>query len=396
MYEIVTMLSLHTSTSVIVPIPPKDSDDNECVWIYVDECTEASTSIDAKRSATIRLTCGKYVNGNFTPVGESLDYIINQHKLFEINVNGRTYHIEHEEEYLYNFDSEDIYGTNNTEFNGMEWGLNGIQLSNLYPAIHLDISSGIINIILQIFGVQSTEQLINNQLNEKGLSPKYDFYIPRDITNDKLTIRGYSGYTFNQELANYINNENKAKIEKITLGEKPESAFAYCYNRNKRDKNGNVISQDWYMPAIDELEEIMKNSYLYFTDFQGQYYWSCQPAYKKYNMTFFLREAYLDWFQTKWKESYKEGYFYLDNTERARATKVEIDDQTKDFKDIISSASDVYGTQNGTIVIPLDSWNSTFTLGSLDPNTGVSYNAYPGNKSRNEKCRVRAVYRKSS
>lgn len=380
---------LHNSTEVIVPIP-QGAGQGECVWIYVDECTMASRAKDAMRSATIKVTCGKYVGGVFTPVGEPLNYTVSQHKLFEVNCGTRTYCIEHEEEYLYNFDNDDSYEHNQTEYNGMAWGMNGVQLSNLYPAIHLEIPSGIISIILQIFGSKSTEEIINNQLVEKGLNPKYDFYIPRDITNDKLTIRGFSGYTFNQELATYIKKESKAKIEGIALDETPQSAFAYCYNRNKRDRNGNVASQKWYMPAIDELEEIMTKSYLYFSDFHGQYYWSCQPAYEKYNMSFTLREQ---GFWGDWSESTKEGFFYIDNTSRSRATRVKVNETTGDFEDIISSASEVSGVQYGEIKIPYwEPQKSTFTLGNLNRNS-ISYDNHPGNKLRTEKCRVRAVYK---
>ena len=379
---------LHTSTELIFPMPAASA--QECVWIYVDECTESSRAKDAKRSATIKVTCGKLEGGNFIPVGESLDYTISQHKLFEINCGTRTYCIEHEEEYLYNFDNEDSYEDNKTEFSGMPWGLDGKQLSNQYPAIHLDIPSGIISIILELFGFESTEKLINDQLNDKGLDPKYDFYIPRDITNNKLTIRAFSGYIFNQELATYIKEKNIAKIEGIALDEKPQSAFAYCYNRNKRDRNGNVVSQNWYMPAIDELEEIMTNSYLYFTDFHGQYYWSCQPAYERYNMSFDLHE---EDFRGNWDDSKQEGFFYRDNIGRSRATKVQISESTGDFEDIISSGSEVAGVQYGDIRIRF--WQprkSTFELGGLDEYE-VSYDKHPGNKLRTEKCRVRAVYK---
>ena len=379
---------LHTSTELIFPMPAASA--QECVWIYVDECTEASRAKDAKRSATIKVTCGKKEGDNFIPVGESLDYTISQHKLFEINCGTRTYCIEHEEEYLYNFDNEDSYVDNKTEFNGMPWGLDGKQLSNLYPAIHLDIPSGFISSIIEAFGGKSTEEIINGQLNEKGLDPKYDFYIPRDITNDKLTIRAFSGYYFNQELATYIKKENIAKIEGIALDEIPQSAFAYCYNRNKRDRNGNVVSQNWYMPAIDELEEIMTNSYLYFTDFHGQYYWSCQPAYERYNMSF---DYYKQGFFGNWENSKQEGFFYRDNIWRSRATKVQISESTGDFEDIISSGSEVAGVQYGEIrILYWEPRKSTFTLGSLDEYE-VSYDNHPGNKLRTEKCRVRAVYK---
>ena len=73
-------------------------------------------------------------------------------------------------------------------------------------------------------------------------------------------------------------------IKQLTLAQKPKSAIEYGYNKNKRDADGNVIlngETGWYLPAIDEAEEIMMSqytaegktyySYARFSDFQDGY-----------------------------------------------------------------------------------------------------------------------------
>lgn len=268
---------LHTSTSVVVPIP-ETKEDNECVWIYVDECTEASSAKDAKRSATIRLTCGKYVNGEFTPVGESIDYVINQHKLFEVVQNGNTYHIEHEEEYLHNFDEEDTFEDNKTEFEGMVWGLYNALLSFDNDALYV------------VGGwIEGYTPFVNAAIQDAGVKPYYDFYIPSKDTDidESLTKQSYGGWIFCDEIIRDINTKTNSSrdtgydgtIGTIAMDQLPSSAIEYAYNKNKRNSNGSIASFDWYLPAIDEMEEIMVGAGKYFDDFVGQFYWSSQPSY---------------------------------------------------------------------------------------------------------------------
>lgn len=57
----------------------------------------------------------------------------------------------------------------------------------------------------------------------------------------------------------------------------PESAFHYCYGKNKRAADGSVTIKDygWYMPGIRQLEAALVQYYNTFPTFKGQLYWSC-------------------------------------------------------------------------------------------------------------------------
>ena len=414
--------------TVIVPVTLA----GECVWIYVDECdeeAEASTDLQAIRSAEITVTYGTLNGSNFTEDNsvQPVKYVINQHLLYKIqssndlNGDGSTandyYYIEHEEEYLYNFDAEDNFTQNQTHFEGLSWGLNGVQLSRTHDAllIHEIPSTGwgeLINGLGQIFGGESIDEMSRRMITEK-FNPKYDFYILRDLQNNNLPTNGsivnrnYSGAIYNSEIASYILNtysthqgENStadAKINGIKLDERPKSAFAYCYNRNKRTSDGQVVSQDWYMPSIDELEDIMKLAHIQFEDFQGQLYWSCQPAYDKLNANF---EVWTEtwWPIVGWQNDGKSigaftAIFFRDDVDRARATRVER--ENGQFKDVISSDADVFLTQNGKLTMN-NSANIMkefiLTTEILNASFDNTFKKYPGNQPRiGKKCRVRAV-----
>ena len=62
--------------------------------------------------------------------------------------------------------------------------------------------------------------------------------------------------------------------KKHTLNEKPNSAAEYCYNKNKRNSSGEVVSVDWYLPAITEMEFVVTNYHLDNPTFQTAFYWS--------------------------------------------------------------------------------------------------------------------------
>ena len=380
-------LSSTSTNGVVVPVTEK----GECVWIYVDECTESSTDQNKKRSATIRLTYGTLDNsGNFQKYSDTapIDYTIFQHYLFKLNWGGREYNIEHEEEYLYNFDAEDTYAINKTDFSGMPWGLDGIQLSHNHDALYLTytpstIGGWIWNAILGLFGVGSLEEFCNNAVKE-SVNPFYDFYLTRDNV-EGVIARDYKGTDFNGEISAYLKEKfstnQYAKIEDIKLDEIPNSAFAYCYNRNKRNPDGTVAKLNWILPAIDEMEDIMKSGHGNFKDFHGQYYWSCQPAYYKHN------------FSIEYSSDAILGSYFTENTTRARATKAELENGA--FKDVVSSASDLYGTQYGEIKNNRIGIPSEYVAGDYVNNNGfdVNHTNHPGNKLRTEKCRVRAVYK---
>ena len=273
---------------VTIPI----TDDGETVWIYVDEALSANAK-DGVRSATIKVS---YLV-NEVPYGDPIYYTISQRELFPVTYGSNKYLIEYHEEYLHNYDADDSYGQ--TAYEGMQWGLPGIQLSDSTYAI------------LMVTGEWgSVDKSIYSQL--QSYSPYYDFYLERDVDIKGLYIP--NGVTlahalYGQSFCSKI--ITKASIPYNNLGESPQSAVQYCYNKNKQGEN------NWYLPAIDEIEDIVMSqygdgsySYSRFPDFRAKNYWSCQPAYKN-NFMFVER-----WAGDRW------GWYMIDNTERARATSV--------------------------------------------------------------------------
>lgn len=303
---------LNESTSVILPL----TDATECCWIYVDECTEVG---DAVRSGIVKVSYGSYDGKDFKPANNAtypdVNYVINQRKLFQVDNSGRKYNIEYEEEYLHNFDADDSYGE--TEYEGMQWGLYYNQLSYKYPAVYVDLSGGILSWLDDLGW--DFDDLMNNVVS--GIKPYYDFYLTRDknaynLTEDTnyddekydgIIIRDFSGFSFCNDIINVINGygnldtSSSNDINVLQLDQKPESAVEYCYNKNKRIKNGQVATANntdnlkWYLPSIDEIEDIVTskygnglNTYARFLEFQDKFYWSSQPAYYYNDMKFSL------------------------------------------------------------------------------------------------------------
>lgn len=329
--DLCDLAPLNNSTSVVVPL----SNGEQCVWIYVDECTEVG---DGVRSGKIKISYGSINNsGEFVAndkvdaQGNALyppiDYIIQQRLLFPVQYDTRKYYIEYEEEYLHNFDADDSYGQ--TEEEGMQWGLPNEQLSYDINAIMTSKGS---------WG--SVDEDIYDALLD--YSPKYDFYLSRDVVESKWTwriqsyddlIHDYNGYKFCQEIIQVVNGygeydkDESNNIDVLQLDEQPESAVEYCYNKNKRNRNGQVAwasntdNLKWYLPAIDEIEEIVMSqygsgqySYARFIDFQNKFYWSCQPAYL--NNYVFVERLLGD----------RHGQYMIDDISRARATSVYYED----------------------------------------------------------------------
>lgn len=291
-------LSTSGGQTVTVPMPKQlDNSDEQCVWIYVDECTETSTDIEAKRYAKVVVTYGTVSGDTFTPDSywQPVTYILCQHKLYEVTYEGRTYYIEHEEEYLYDFDSEDTFSYSPTFDEGMSWGLNGVQLSKEHRS----------------FTNNTNNTSWTNYVNNNTL-PTYDFYIAKH-DGTLATIAGATmvhrsaGRHFTEDIVEKSNNG----VKNLTMAEQPSGAVEYCYNRNKRNTDGSIAKVEWYLPATDELEDILNYGYGLFNGvFQNNFYWTSQPAY--------IRNVYY----------YEDGsntfpfVVYDDNPAYARATKV--------------------------------------------------------------------------
>ena len=416
-----TDATLKNSTEVILPL----TDDTECCWIYIDECTETGDGI---RAGQIKVTYGSLSGSTFTPANNAsypdVTYIINQRKLFDVTgPSGRDYHIEYEEEYLHNFDADDNYGE--TEYDGMEWGLDGLQLS------YADNSDGDGHFsVIAKSGDSWINDIIDGFMNYfiSSLNSFYDFYVKKHdsgVMSIESNLHDRKGWDFCNEIIQVANgygyNVPAAKpentIDVLALNEKPKSAIEYCYNKNKRNANGqvawtgNTANLNWYLPAIDEIEDIVMSKYgggLYtysrFIDFQGQYYWSSQPAFNK-NLLHYNAAVI-------WRISAEYDY-YIDDVLRARATRVVYDSS---FHEESSSVTGIYevihlrGTgSNDKTPYNLEellktqnsiSYNYTYNGGFLGMETIRDTRTFtksdlisrkPGNQLRNEKNRVRCV-----
>ena len=304
----------------------------------------------------------------------------------------RYYDIEHEEEYLNNYASDQQYGQTQ---NGMPWGLDGVQLSNKYDAVAIEDMDGLVaavQYIINIFGGNwDLREMYTNLINGMTTKPKYDFYLSRDnFPIDRLQEgavasnykRDYCGQAFNKEIAATLkaSTDPKAKIDGIILTEDPQSAFAYCYHKNKRNSSGVVETQKWFLPAIDEIEDIALGAYDEFDKvFQNEKYWSCQPAYDKNKLTMPVKVL-------RRSAGTLRADYYVDDLDRARATSVYTTDG-KNYQNINSGVPDYAGTQNGTMNWTTPSWGQYVGNGTLD------FSDYLGNLPRTAKCRIRAVYR---
>ena len=321
----------------------------------------------------------------------------------------RYYDIEHEEEYLNNYASDVQYGGTQ---NGMPYGLEGVQLSRKVMAYWKESASGTLGQIINYFF--GTEESTNKIFAQSGRAPYYDYYLSRDnFPTDRLDssadktkyARDYQGLTFNKEIAATLkaSTDPKAKIDGIILTEDPKSAFAYCYHKNKRNTDGTIDINNikWFLPAIDEIEDIALGAYDEFDEvFQNEEYWSCQPAYN-YNSLLIDGQNYTRLFGYV-SISELEGEFYEDNKDRARSTSIYTINGTS-YSNIQSGLTsgdksghlDVTAYAKGTASGPKDN-----TADTNYASNNINYNAeiyttgdYRGNSPRTEVNRIRAVYR---
>ena len=315
----------------------------------------------------------------------------------------RYYDIEHEEEYLNNYASDVQYGGTQ---DGMPWGLDEITLSNSVKAVYINTSGSTLGDIINFFG-GNYESWINSMIESSGLYPFYDFYLARDTRPTGIASRDYNGLTFNKEIVATLKALQTSTDEKVTaamkesaiieglkLTDSPKSAFAYCYHKNKRNTNGEVAEQKWFLPAIDEIEEISMGAYDEFDQvFQKNKYWSCQPsAFNKIMKV--EREKLGGWLGTETQT----GDYMDENPERARATSIFYDPTNPNANDegFVNISSEVSGNE-GTYTLHFE-WLGDFVKdkSGYKKNTGsnlTNYDNHPGNLPRTTKCRIRAVYR---
>jgi hypothetical protein len=364
---------------------------NHTLWFYFDENvnmtyddSNQSESHPLYRQAIVQV----YLNSMNQPDREfafrqmSL-WAINSSELKDDGTPARKYGIEYFEEYLYNYASDDNYGVTH---DGMEWGLNGTLLSHQYQAIYTGNLGGIISAL-----GWTDKKFYNDAFSD--VNTKYDFYLKRDNAPQEATVRNFSGLHFTKEIVNQANIYNKV----LTLSgddgndndnetcEGAESAVEYCYNKNKRNSDGKVTTIHWYLPAIDETEEILVGGFTYFPVFQSKYYWSSQPSYEEYDFTAAMYGNTTIGNAT--------GNYYRDDQYRARATQVTANKSSEE-----SGVNGAVGYRNINV-----NW---FFVTWVDPQPETKYTQndeeylteaklyQPGNQSRTTKNRIRCAYNK--
>lgn len=296
------------------------------VWVYVDEYSASTADEFSVETRRARVRVGfKDLNG------ETLyyqDYTISQRAVYPIKVSTtlttKTYGMEFHEEYLYNYDVipdfDEVSESETKSKQGLVWGLDDIQLSRNKRAVYtddvkitdvsvsalgMDLPMSSLESITSLFPSSALSSMMNVQIGQaQGVLPYYDFYNTSDsesVNVPSLVARDYEGYEMNVEIIHnlLLNNssEASAKLNGIALNEDELSVIAYCYNKNKRDSNGNVATlvqgQDslintanlhWYAPSMTEIENIVSRAYSMedeFSVFADNLYWSCQPSYDK-------------------------------------------------------------------------------------------------------------------
>lgn len=196
----------------------------------------------------------------------------------------------------------------------MAWGLENQTLSFAHKSAFVKEASGLGGVL---------NDIINALASNKAF--RYDFYLERDNPHSDSYVNPHrNGYNFCNQIIGAINNEymvytktqdnwfgddewnylqpnvnttTSDDIKGLTLGQEPRSAIEYCYNKNKRRADGSIITSSyeggvntglvsWYLPAIDEIEEIVmskygdnENTYSRFIDFQNKYVSIRQSTY---------------------------------------------------------------------------------------------------------------------
>lgn len=376
--------TLKNNTTYTITADPNKAE--HVIWVYIDENTTLpSQDGSTTRDATVQ--CRYYDQGNTSSTPDVMeDYLFRQRSLHRITRNGHTYYIEYFEEYLYNFDSREGYGTTD----GMAWGLDGIQLSKRFNAISMGAptlkKNGLAYILTAIFSTIETN--INNAVNNavrniaNNYNAKYDFYLTRDGISG-VTVRNYQGLHFTREIF------KTAGIGVLATNDTPQSAIEYCVNKNKRNNDGTIdtINIRWFLPSIDQIEEITMGGYSDFDVFQNKFYWSSQPSYKgigiNYSVTCYNSD--LKWAQV---DGTATGSYYKDNLSRARATKVE--HTGSDYTNASSGTTSTYGTLSVSHEGIYDAMpNPTYILSQEKADDQF---CQEGNMSRNAINRIRCVY----
>lgn len=205
------------------------------VYFYIDENITRNSNGDVPdRSANVYIT---YRN----KLGEMFERVlqIDQRGLLHVTgtQNGAVdIYIEYYEEYVAHADPLDKHSMPAELYEGLPWGISGVQVGNVAGSLWNPIRS-------------------------------YANY--------------HNGLEATQIVLKPLSGVNPISSVKLYNDEKPQSAFHYCYGKNKRNADGSVpdnLPGYWNLPGISDLELALVEYYPLFHEFQGNYYWSASAA----------------------------------------------------------------------------------------------------------------------
>ncbi len=339
------------SESYTVTSNTSDQTYEERIYFYIDENVPTPAQANAEqvvpdREATLRIT---YKEADGQQRTHTREIVIRQKGMLPVKmrrtVGDQTYkygdyvfYIEYYEEYLEHYDGKDLYAHT---YDGLSWGLHGL-----------------------VTGLGGKKE------NYGG----YDgnFYMPYGWRNTMTIMKKFR-------------DNNDGEKPDITLNDKPRSAAEYCYNKNRRDEYGHVLTCHWYLPTIREIEQAMDRYYGTFRVFQNNWYWSSNPG------------------------NYGGGYNYIPDSEGdtsadnitwtgehgeyARATKSMLNEDGKTYSHADSEANKPYEKRaDGSWDTPYDpdDWSSGW--GQTYPSIGVTAEHEGGYANRDKIFRIRAAY----
>ena len=161
----------------------------------------------------------------------------------------------------------------------------------------------------------------SSQMQYTGLAWGFDII---DIERICRRNGNYAGSWYQEPQNNYtdgyrytawlMSGQYTEQERDMTLNTRPDNAFEYCYNRNKRNDQGKIPVEfrevgtslitpwlkyrtewenksKWFLPGITEMEKALTEYYNQFEEFQHNFYWS-SSAGKEYGVRYPQDPAY--------------------------------------------------------------------------------------------------------